>query len=129
MTQHIVYAYAIGTDFSDIASALTERLNAFIASRRWICPEIWTVDQHTPEDWDLGLNVALPNLYEETPGWYADIEVIVTLCIELRRDFGCDFVIGIADNRTGCGEDIIEIDSDRPDYDYLRKFIGSEPPS
>jgi hypothetical protein len=46
----------------------------------------------------------------------------------MRREFGRDFVIGIADNQTGCAEDIIQIESDAPNRDYLREFIGVAPP-
>jgi hypothetical protein len=129
MSQHILYAYAVGLEFSEITSALTAQIEAFIANRRWTCPEIWSVDQsRNSEDWALGLNLALPNPSAEIPGWYADVEAIVAFCTESRHEFNCDFVIGIADSRTGCGEDIVDIDSDRPNYGYLRKFIGTEPP-
>lgn len=129
MTSHVLYAYAVGSEFSEIAPALMERVEAFIAGRRWACPEISAMDQpRTAEDWEIGLNLALPGPSEEKPGWYADVEAVVVFCVELRREFGCDFVVGISDSRTGCAEDVIAIDSERPDSEYLRRFIGTEPP-
>ena len=130
MAQHSLYAYAIGLEFSAIATQVVERINAFIASRPWVCPDVWAVSQQrTAEDWELGLNLSLPDPHQEPPGWFADVEAVVHFCTELRRDFHQDFAIGIADTRTGCGEDIIEVDSDQPDYDYLRKFIGIQSPT
>ena len=130
MAKHNLYAYAIGLEFSAIASRVVERINEFISSRQWVCPDVWAVSQQrTSEDWELGLNLSLPDSYQELPGWYSDVEAVVAFCCQLRRDFQHDFVIGIADTRTGCGEDIIEVESDTPDYDYLRKFIGTEPPT
>jgi hypothetical protein len=127
MTKHSLFAYAIGLQFSAIAPQVVERINDFIANRRWVCPDVWVVNQQrTDEDWELGLNLALPDPWEETPGWYADVEAVVAFCCQLRRDFDQDFTIGIADNRTGCAEDIIEVVSDQPHCDYLRKFIGAE---
>lgn len=125
MARHTLYAYAIGLNFGSIAEPVVERINEFIDARQWVCPDVWAVSQQrTSEDWELGLNLLLPDAPSEPPGWYADVEAIVAFCCQLRRDFQQDFVIGIADNRTGCGEDIIEVTSDCPKYDYLRKFIG-----
>jgi len=39
-----------------------------------------------------------------------------------------DFVIGISDNERGIAEDIVEIDSDEPNIEYIKSFIGIEPP-
>jgi hypothetical protein len=130
MAQHSLYAYAIGLELEAIASPLVASVNTFISKRSWICPDVWAVDQQlNSEDWNLGLNLLLPDPYSEPPGWFADVEAIVQFCLELRREFRHDFVVGIADNRTGCGEDIIEVNSDQPDYEYLRRFIGTKPPT
>jgi hypothetical protein len=129
MTKHSLYAYALGLNFGAIAVDVTEDVQKFIESRSWICPEVWPVNQQrTSEDWELGLNLALPDSSCEPAGWYADVEAVVAFCCQLRREYHRDFVIGIADNRTGCGEDIIEVSSDKPDLEYLRRFIGTAPP-
>ena len=88
-------------------------------------PDVWAASQQrSAEDWELGLNLSLPESYHEQLDWYSDVEAVVGFCMELHREFHHDFAIGIADTRTGCGEDIIEVGSEQPDYDYLRTFIG-----
>lgn len=130
MAQHTLYAYAIGLDFSAIAEQVVGRINSFIASRQWHSPDVWAVSQQrSAEDWELGLNLSLPEPHHEPPDWFSDVEAVVRFCTELRREFHHDFAIGIADARTGCGEDIIEVGSEPLDYDYLRRFIGVQPPT
>ncbi|HEX8372410.1 MAG TPA: hypothetical protein VF585_06500 [Chthoniobacterales bacterium] len=130
MAHHTLYAYAIGPEFSGVAEQVAERIDSFIASRQWHSPDVWVVNQQRgADDWELGLNLSLPEPYHEPPGWFTDVEAVVGFCTELRREFHHDFAIGIADARTGCGEDIIEVSSEPPDYDYLRRFIGVQPPT
>src|SRR5580765_7351267 len=98
MAKHNLYAYALGFEFSAIAFRVVERVDDFIASRQWVCPDVWAVNQQrTAEDWELGLNLSLPEPYQETPGWYADVEAVVAFCCQLRREFDQDFIVGIAD--------------------------------
>lgn len=130
MTQHVLYAYAVGLEFGAIAEQVVERINGFIASRQWHCQDVWAVNQQRiDEEWELGLNLALPPPHDEPREWFSDVEAIAGFCSELRREYHQDFVIGIADARTGCGEDIIEVDSAQLNFDYLRRFIGVSPPS
>ncbi|MOA19758.1 hypothetical protein D3C78_1401630 [compost metagenome] len=77
----------------------------------------------------MGLNIALPELHQEPIGWFSDIEAIVALCVQLRHEFECDFVLGIAEDGTSHAEDIIEVESDSPNIQFLKKFIGVEPPN
>lgn len=134
MAKNSVYGYLIGSNFSDIAERVVERVEEFIGSRTWICPRVWSVDQPRiafdgEPEWDLGFNVDLPDpSYEEPPGWFFDIEALLEFAVQLRREFGHDIVFGISDNHTGCAEDIVEIESDEPDVDYVRRFIGIQPP-
>ena len=133
MAKNTVYGYFIGSNFSDISERAVERVEEFIRSRTWICRRVWSVDQPRiasdgQPEWDLGFNVDLPDPYEEPSGWFSDIEALLEFALQLRREFGHDIVIGISDNRTVCAEDIIEIDSEQPDVDYLRRFIGIQPP-
>src|SRR4051794_5391436 len=58
MGQHTLYAYTIGLEFSSTAARFVERVNAFIESRQWVCPDIWAVNQQrTAELWELGINL------------------------------------------------------------------------
>ena len=120
----------MGLEFDAIAEQVVERVNGFIESRQWHCHDVWAVNQQcTDEDWVFGLNLSLPEPHNEPPEWFSDVEAIVGFCRELRREYHQDFVIGIADARTGCNEDIIEVDSAQSDIGYLRRFIGVLPPA
>jgi len=124
MHSHTLYAYVLAEEFPFNAKAIENRTMAFISSHEWKCPDCWAVNQ-TSENatFELGLNMALPEPNQEPLGWYQDVEAVVQFCSELRREFSYDFVIGIS-NKSGMSEDIIEIDSDSPNLEYLRKFIG-----
>jgi hypothetical protein len=133
MTKNTIYAYVIGNDFNDIADQLIEQFDGFIAHRDWICPSIWTVNQQWVADdghteWDLGLNIDLPDPYHEPLYWFNDVKSVASFLTTMRQKLKHDFVIGISDNEKGISEDIIEVDSDNPDIDYLERFIGVEPP-
>ncbi len=128
--RHTLYVYALPCAVAVDEKAFIDSVSSFVASRNWLCPDIWVVNQTDEDgDQDLGLNIVLPDAFKESLGWFSDIEAIVVLCVQLRHDFLCDFVVGIADSSTGVAEDIIEIDDDSPSLDYLRTFIGIEPPS
>jgi len=130
MTKHTIYAYVIPDDAAVDEASMIRRVNEFISSRQWLCPDVWAVNQkHESGDRELGLNIALPKPYQEPIGWFSDIEAIVALCVQLRHGFECDFVLGIAENGTSHAEDIIEVENDSPNILFLKKFIGIEPPS
>jgi hypothetical protein len=135
MPRHTLFAYVDGSNLDDIADALEERLGAFVDGRRWVAGEAWVVNQQQeldesctqPEDipqWDLGLNLHLPDPGMEPAGWFADVEAIAGFLGTLHEEFGRDFVIGIADNQTGIGEDLYSIDDSSPDLEKLAQIIG-----
>jgi hypothetical protein len=129
MSNHTVYAYVIPDDAVIAEAALIQRVNEFISSRQWLCPSIWAVNQkHEASERELGLNIALPELHQEPIGWFTDIEAVVTFCARLRHEFECDFVLGIAEDGRHA-EDIIEIENDFPNLEFLKKFIGVQPPN
>ncbi|HSJ04956.1 MAG TPA: hypothetical protein VK956_20955 [Verrucomicrobium sp.] len=117
-----LYAYAVGSDLGLTSSRVVEEIASFIASREWLCPEVWSVN-HTSkqEGHQLGIRLELPGAENPPPGWFEDVEAVVQCCTELREEFGHDFIVGISDPTAG-DEDVIEIDSDQPDVDFLRKF-------
>ncbi len=130
MAKNTLFAYVLGTEFGIVAGRLIERIESFISSRSWICSNVHSVNQQrSPEDWELGINLDLPDPYQESPGWLEDVEAVVGFCAEQRLELNQDFIVGISDNEAGFSEDIIEIDSEKPNLDYLRKFIGLESPS
>jgi hypothetical protein len=133
MPRHTLFAY--GSDLDDIADALEERLGAFVDRKRWVASEAWVVNQQQehdesctqPEDipgWDLGLNLHLPDPGMEPAGWFADVEAIARFIGTLHEEFGRDFVIGIADNQTGIGEDVYPIGDSSPDLEKLAEISG-----
>lgn len=129
MSEHTVYAYVIPDDAVVDQASMIQRVNEFISGRHWLCPDVWAVNQKRGTgDRELGINIALPGLYQEPKGWFSDIEAIAALCVQLRQEFECDFVIGIAEDGNHA-EDIIEVENDQPNIAFLKKFIGVEPPN
>ena len=134
MPRHTLYAYVDGADLAEVASALEQRLRAFVDSRKWTCGNAWVVNQRSggetcsrPGDitlWDLGLNLELPDPGSEQPGWFAGVEAVARFLGQLQGDYGRDFVIGIADARSGSSEDLFGISDTSPDLAKLRSIIG-----
>lgn len=120
MARHTLYAYIDGSDLETIAGELEARFRCFIDDETWLVRTPTIVNQRRPDDptlrpgdlpdWDLGLNLDLPDPGEEPPGWFADIERITRFLGELHASFGRDFIIGIGDNERGL---------------ILRRFAGS----
>ena len=124
-----IYIYVDGNDNLAIEERIINSLESFVSDRKWRCPKAWVVNQKVEAggdefDWDLGLNIDLPDRGNEPEGWFEDIKQAVEYCTQLYLDFGCEFAIGISDNVRGITEDIIYIDSGSPDIAYLKDFIG-----
>lgn len=137
MPNHMLFAYVDGADLHEIAESLEERLVAFAKEGHWRVAAPVVVNQRGSEDglragdlpsWDLGLNFSLPDVAREPEGWFLDVERIVRFMRRLHGQFKRDFIIGIADSRTGTSEDLFAVESDVPDLARLRQLIGVEPP-
>lgn len=129
MTKRTVYAYVIPDDAVVDESLMIQGVNEFISDCQWLCPDVWTVNQrHETGERELGLNIALPELCQEPINWFSGVEAIVALCVDLRHEFECDFVLGVAEDGSHA-KDVIEVDDDLPNIQFLKKFIGVEPPS
>ena len=101
------------------------RTAEFIASRHWICPDVWPVCQSSAEgEGEVGINLLLPEPLKEPDGWFADVEELVHFAERLRDETGRDAVICIAEVGSS-GEDILVIDGTAVDMKYLRAFIGT----
>jgi hypothetical protein len=133
MPRHTLYAYVEGNDLDDIAPPLEPRLDRFVRDTRWRYAKPWVVNQRRPDDpslragdlpdWDFGLNMHLPD--GEPPGWFADVESLVTFLAPLQEEIGRAFVLGVSDNERGFTEDLpFEIDSRAPDLVLLRRVLG-----
>lgn len=130
MRQHILYAYAEGHDFAPVAERLTARFADFIKGRQWVYGDAWPVNQRRQGeagDWELGMNLELPNPHEEPPGWFADIEEVAIFLRELAGEFGLQFVIGIGDKSRGIAEDLFTVTSGPVDIERLQAIIGVAP--
>lgn len=124
MAHHTLYAYVEGREFDAIAEDLVDNINAFIASRKWVCSNVHAVNQRRDSDWELGLNVALPDPGAETPGWFADIESVVLFLASIYAQTAQTFAVGIYDHVGEFSEDLFYVHSSEPDLEYLRKIIG-----
>jgi hypothetical protein len=91
MRQHVLYAYAEGHAFAPVAEKLTARSADFIKGRKWVSGDAWPVNQRRQKgagNWELGMNLELPNPHEEPAGWFADIEEVAVFLRELAGEFG-----------------------------------------
>jgi hypothetical protein len=134
MSRHTLYAYAQGNDLHDVAADIEARVERFIRDGHWRYGKPRVVNQSRPDDpslqpgdlpdWDLGLNLDLPDPPQEPGGWFDDVERIAMFFAKLHSATGRDFVIGIGDNERGFSEDLFTIDSASPDVSVLRRMIG-----
>ena len=133
MAKNTIYAYLIGNEFSNIADPIVAQIHQLIGYRKWICPDIWAVNQQSnAEDgsieWELGINLDLPDPYQEPPNWFEDVKAIISFCVDIRKKYNQDFIFGISDNKNGIVENIAKINTEEPDIEYLKRVIGVEPP-
>ncbi|WP_436296946.1 hypothetical protein [Variovorax sp. LjRoot175] len=133
MQRHTLYAYVDGSDLEDVAAPIEERLLVLAAAPGWVTSRPTVVNQKANvsggrpgdlPDWDLGINLALPDPGAEPDGWFGDVERIAGHLAKLHSAFDREFVIGIADNVSGVAEDLFFVESDAPDLDRLRSAIG-----
>jgi len=129
VARNTLYGYLVGPSLPEIERAVVAAIDEFVAQQTWVTSSPWSVhergsaDDDETDGWRLGFHYQLPDPDDEIAGWFADVELLLELGVSLRRSFNHDVLIGIADNRTGCGEDILAVDSDEPDLDYLRRFL------
>ena len=129
VARNSLYGYLVGPSLPEIERAVVAAIDEFVAQQTWVTSSPWSVHERESADddetdgWRLGFHYQLPDPHDERPGWFADVERLLELSRKLLRTFQHDVLIGIADDRTGCGEDILAVDSDEPDLDYLRRFL------
>ena len=135
MARHTLYAYVDGSDLDEVADSIQVALEKLVAASSWafVRPRIVNQkherdDSYRPDDltdWDLGLNLDLPDPGVEPTGWFQDVEQLARLVGQIVTRTGREFVIGISDNATGVAEDLFDIEDDHPDLGQLRAIIGS----
>ena len=134
MPRHTLYAYVCGSDLNNIETDVLSRFDSFISNREWVCKQPHSVNQRHPADpslkagdrpdWDLGLNMPLPDPGHEQPGWYSDVVAIAEFLAAIAGETPREFVIGIHDGQAGTAEDLHYIKSADPALDRLRAIIG-----
>jgi len=82
MNKHTLYAYIDGSDLEKVAASIESDLSKFVDDNKWLY-DTWVVNQCYPvdethkagdlPDWDLGLNMILPDPDKEKSGWFSDI--------------------------------------------------------
>jgi len=136
MSSHTLFAYVDGFDLQDIADEIEELCEAFVAERRWkfgtprvVSQRLEADERHTSNDlpeWELGINIDLPELDSAPPGWFSDVKAIAEFLGTLHAQTGREFVIGIADKERGYAEDLFTVQSEHPDLEELEEIIGAE---
>lgn len=137
MARHTLYAYVDGSDLDDVADEIETTLEALVASTPWAFLRPTMVNQvrerddsYGPQDltdWDLGLNLDLPDPAAEPVNWFQDVEQVARLVGQVVARTGREFVIGIRDGSTGVAEDLFNVENDEPDLAELRAVIGVGP--
>jgi len=134
---HTLFAYVDGFDLRDVADEVETLCEAFVADWRWqfgaprvVNRRLETDERHTSNDlpeWELGINMDLPDPGCEPLGWFSDVEAIAGFLGRLHARTGREFVIGIADSQHGYSEDLFTVQSEHPDLEQLRQIIGVRP--
>jgi hypothetical protein len=134
MPRHVLYAYVYGSDLDEIADALDSQFVAFVAGRQWVAGKAWAVNQRQAQsssdlpDWDLGLNLELPDPGAEPRDWFNDVVAVAQFLGQLNAEYDRDFVIGIADSTTGVAEDLFDVSTPSPNMMALKAIIGVNDP-
>lgn len=123
MAKQTLFAYVDGTQHDDVVAAVEARLDALVASRKWISKDVWVVNQREPTAWDLGLNLALPGPRSRPKQWTDDVVAIANELAVLHRETHRSFVIGIHDEQSNTTKDLFVIDTSEPDLDKLRAAL------
>jgi hypothetical protein len=82
--RHTLFAYVDGFDLHGIAEGLEAEFVCFVAQSIWARGKPWVVNQRRDDDpslgpddlpdWEVGLNMELPDPGDEPAGWFADVE-------------------------------------------------------
>lgn len=134
MPQFVLYAYVDGSDLHEIAETLEAEFHRFVAESNWVWTKPWVINQRRDDDpslspgdlpdWEVGLNMDLPDPGVEPRGWFSDVEHTASFLGQLHASTGRTFVVGIGDKERGISEDLYFIDRRVPDLALLRQIVG-----
>jgi hypothetical protein len=135
MARHTLYAYVDGSDLDEVVCLIESRLATWLEPIEWGAMTPRLVNQKSPPntdsvhgdlpDWDLGLNMELPDPGFEPEGWFAHVEAVALAVHRVASETGRSFVVGIEDSARGIAEDLFGISSAVPDLAQLRRIIGA----
>jgi hypothetical protein len=130
--EHVLAAYADGSDLDDVAPALRAAFERFAGSGAWPSPQVLAVDQRQPPDpaepeflpqWDLGLNLGLDHR-PRFPAWFAVVEALVGVLRQLAADTGREFVLFLCFQSEGWRQEHLAFVGPGPvDLPWLREAI------
>lgn len=126
MGKQTLFAYVDGTKHDDVVAAVEARLDALVASRKWISKDVWVVNQREPDAWDLGLNLVLAAPRSRPANWTDDVVAVASELAALHRETHRRFVIGIHDDKSNTTKDLFVVDSDKPDLDKLTAALTAK---
>ena len=98
-----IYLYVDGADLDDVDAELAAAFSGFIA--RWHGPHIMLVDERSPPDRDLGVNIGAGVLSA------AELDRLLAFAAGLAGRTGREFVLGLADRAANRCEDVCWIDA------------------
>jgi len=134
MSRHTLYAYAEGNDLHDVAVTLDSAFARLVEEGGWACGQPWVVNQRRENDpslgpgdfpdWEIGLNILLPDPGAEPRGWFSDVERVVAFLERLHDQTGREFVLGIGHNEPGISEDVAFVGHKPVDRAWLCRAFG-----
>ena len=129
MPKYSLYAVIKGSELEDIAEEIVEFSEEYAASRSWVSTDVRAVNTRARADWGeilthAGLCISLPDTRDGSSDWANDVDAIIQFAIDLQVRFEREVHLGMCDNRSDCREDILEVDSPRPDTTYLKRYLG-----
>jgi hypothetical protein len=104
MPRQTLYAYAHVTDACRMTEFLMSRFLKFISSREWQCPHIQMVNRFRADghpNWQLGINVDLPDPGSDIFDWFPDIQAIFEFLQQFHEETALEFVVGVIDHECG----------------------------
>lgn len=134
MARQTLFAYVDGSDLSEVAETIESALETLVASTSWVLTKPKVVNQvherddsYRPEDltdWELGLNLDLPDPDAEPAGWFEDVEKVARIVGQIAQRTRRGFIIGIGESDTGVSEDLFYVENDELDLERLRDVVG-----
>jgi hypothetical protein len=133
MSPDTIYAYVDGSDLHGVAREIETAILDFVRSHSWrFAPPEVVNHQHPADpkmqpgdlpDWDLGVNLRLPAKPIVEAGVLDDLVALTKFLHTLHRETNREFVLGLADSKTGTAEDCLFVGKTCPTAAELRRLL------